>query len=263
MHKLFFIFAILVFPFNVSSAPLLDLTDLPENLDLAPKPQKEIKVSKEEVEKQALVSLKQQLAEMSSLNSAQQLRLISLVEEMQGKPDQAYLTLKKISEKEDKLWYAFRELYLSDLLGLEEDTHKLAHLINERLQLKRLKINKVQFCKSVKGFGIFDAYPGTLSLNQTAIIYVEIHYLDQQIQGGTYKSSCRASFDIRDKNGLSVYHFNYPNAFTYEAQSPLQDYFIWMKWTPSLPPGNYTMHLKIEDERSGNTDLFQHPFELK
>jgi hypothetical protein len=263
MHRLFSIFAILTFSSNLIATPLPDLTDLPLGLDLAPKQRKTIKISKSELEKQALSSLKRQLENMSSLSSSQQLRLISLVEEMQGKPDQAYLSLKKIADKDEKLWYAFRELYLSDILGLEEDTHKLAHLINERLQLKRLKINKVLFCKSVKGFGIYDAYPGSLSLNQTAIIYVEIHHLEQQVQSGTYRSSCRASFDIRDQHGLSVYHLNYPNPFAYEAQSPLQDYFIWVKWTPSLPPGKYKMHLNIEDEQSGITDVFVHSFELK
>lgn len=263
MHRFFFLFASLLIGSILNAAPLPDLTDLPSDLDLAPKQEKAVKVSQDDLEKQALVSLKLQLEQITSLNPTQKLRLVSLIEEMQGKPDQAYLSLKKISNENDKLWFSFRELYLADLLGLEEDTHKLAHLINERLQLKRLKVNKVLFCKSVKGYGIYDAYPGDLSLNQTTIVYVEIHHLEQQLQSGNYKSSCRASFDIRDQHGLSVYHYNYPNPFTYEAQSPLHDYFIWMKWTPSLSPGKYSMHMKIEDERSGTSDTFVHAFELK
>jgi len=253
----------LLLTLDLSAASFPDLLELPSISEAVSKRAAEANVASEVLEQQALNALKLQLEEIQDLNSVQKGRLISLIEELQRKPDQAYLTLKKISGEEGKLWYQFREIYLADYLGLEEDTQKLAHIINDRLLLKRLKINKIEFCKSVKGFGLFEAMPSIISQNKTVIIYVEINYLEHKLEAGQYSSSCRASFRVTNKNGDEVFNFSYPEPFNYSSQSLLNDYFIWMKWTPSLPQGEYVMHLKIEDERAKTRENKDFKFEIK
>lgn len=249
-----------------SVAALPDLIDLPDALELAPKSSenvKEIKVSKEEVQTETLRALKKEIEQMTGLNKSQQLRLLSLIQEMEGKPDQAYLTFKRIKESDDRIWHSFRELYLSDILGLEEDTHRLSHLITDKLFLKQLKINKVEFCSSVKGFGIYEAMKGSLSYQKPVILYVEVNHLKQVLESGYYKSSCKASIEIKDLSGKAVFDYQYPNSFKYQAKSSLNDYFIWVKWTPLILPGNYVMAFKITDEKANVSDIKEINFEIK
>lgn len=269
---------------------LPDLIDLPSGFNMSPSPQKvepspttspkpepevtslapqkkpapvELKVSESELQAQTLEALKKQILETSSFHPDQQLRLLSLVQEMQGHPDQAYLTFKRIKNQDQETWHAFRELYLSDILGLEEEAKTIGEILADKLFIKQLKVEKIAFCRSVKGFGRYDPFPGPITSNREVILYVEVQNLKQVPEMQQFQSSCKASFTIYDSQDRPVYQFSYPQVFNYLARSPLNDYFIWMKYTPSLPPGSYKMDLEIEDQRALSRAKGEFHFEIK
>ncbi len=219
-----------------------------------------------------LENLELTLDRLQGLNKTQRLRLISLVQELRGRHDQAYLTFKDIpKEEENQDWYVLRDLLLSDKLGLEEEAAEQAERVKRRFLRENLAVSKCLLCSTVKRFGVYEEVAASLEVGRQVLIYVEVSGVAQSMKGGerakksgadeskekshratgTYASELRASFTVFSAEGREVFAMREPQIFPYDSQSVLRDYFIWMRWTPTLDPGNYKLVFRVEDRIAG------------
>lgn len=275
---------ILVFKFALLSSFLHAAPDYPDLIELdmpegsihqnsAAKKTAEPEIVPQAFEKEnstpqmSLEHLEKALQNSNGLKDEEKLRLLSLLEEMQGRYDSSYLTFKAIKGQSQKDWYLLRELLLSEKLGLEDDILKSLAQLDARYRREVLKIKKVVLCTSIKSFGQYDPIPQqALPLRKSALIYVEFtgltHY---QKSKGEYQMSFNGSFDILDTNGKLLYTEKLKKnkeGYTITTKSKMKDFFIWTAWRPTVfRPGEYDMVVRLS-ENANVIDSKTHRFKI-
>jgi hypothetical protein len=219
----------------------------------------------------------QQLLELcqhsKKLSDTEQKRIRSLLQELLGKPDDAYITHKTIEGASEKLWHLSKELYLAEKLGMNQELEKLSQRLKNKTIQPQLEIQKVEFCRSVDGFGLYDIKSGKeLRSGELCIIYVEMTGLFQKndhekievspIKTPAFKSAYRSSFQILDHFDNSVFQYNNPREFEDRSHSPRHDSYAWIKWLPNLAPGSYTIKVNINDIYGDRNVQFEKKFKL-
>ena len=202
----------------------------------------------------------------------QRLRILSLIQELSGKPDHAYITLKTIPDVSEKSWFQLKELHLAETLGLQQDVQELGEQLQDKFFTPKLSIPKVEFCESVKAFGSYDTLDGkNLRSGGLVIIYIEIKGLKQEndqkklnLDPATeiYKSRYTASFDILNSDDNTVFHHQTPNPQFDQSKSKRHDTYFWIKWRPNLTPGRYTLRAQIHDLLADRKTEFKKSFQL-
>lgn len=211
--------------------------------------------------------------EKNALQEHQRLRLLSLVQELLDKPDDAYISLNKINLDPKPDWHPLRELYLADVLGLKDDFDNLSTVVEKRWITPSLRIPKVAFCRAVQAFGDYEPLDANkLVSGEMIILYIEILGLQQNNDQEKiklspdryrYQSRYKASFSILDLNGNTVFQHYAPEPFHHTSKSQRRDTYLWMKWRPKLTPGDYRLRMLIEDELAMKTATAEKAFRLQ
>ena len=199
------------------------------------------------------------------IGDEQRVRILSLIQEMQGFYDHAYLTLRSQKGVQGEPWYKIRELYLSEKLGLEEDTERLGSELQQRYFKESLAITKLEFCKSVQNFG---SYTPLLDRDYTSgkkiMIYVEVKGIVQnKSPEGQYLSSFQGRFVVKNESDVVVYRENTLNTFKDVAYSEKRDYFFWIIWRANLPRGSYELSFTVEDDANLEKSTLEKKFILR
>jgi hypothetical protein len=229
------------------------------------------KVKKEKIEKLepinsdlTLIELENKLENFSNLNKTDKARLILLIHEIRGKYDSSYIKLKSLSNKKGYLWYQMKDLYLTEKLGLEEEKANILKKLSERIFLMPLMVKELKFCTKVNGFGQYkEIKKQILGRNKQTIIYVEIDGVFQKkSKDGNYKSGFKTYFNVEDESGRIVYQQSEKEPFSYITQSLKRDYYVWLRWTPNLVSGQYTLNFVLEDTNNGSKIKTNHSFSV-
>jgi hypothetical protein len=211
-----------------------------------------------------LSGLEKGLKENQILSSEQRARLLVLLQELQGRPDDAYLTLKSLKESPKDMWYNVKELELSERLGLMGEVKRLGQDLSPVLFKPEFKIEKSVFCRSVKAFGEYEPLSTEeISSGQLMILYVEVLGLHQELKSEKYHSRCLASFDVFNESKIKVFSYAAPTAFEDICYSKRQESYLWMKWRPGLLPGKYFIKVRLQDDLLKKEAEWEHSFDLK
>lgn len=116
-----------------------------------------------------------------------------------------------------------------------------------------LRVDNATFCNQVRGFGQFTAVPTTFYPKQQILIYCEINnYALQEVpgQGGapdTVVADICGQYSILDENNRVVGQHQYQPVRD-SARWRRKDFYMYFPVAlPELPPGNYRLHLSLED----------------
>jgi hypothetical protein len=201
-----------------------------------------------------LKELEAHLLKLEGLKPAQRTTLLSLVQTLDERPDDAFITLKglKTSGKPSP-WLSLQELYLSEALGLEEEARDLGAELKGRWFPNRLRISKVEFCRSVKTFGNYEPMGDVLQTGGYTLIYVELTGITQEVETDGYRRNYQVGFEIfsegENGSGLS----EPAQSFEDYSRSRRGETYVWIKWKAMLTPGPYRMVVKVEDTISGQS----------
>ena len=210
-----------------------------------------------------LATLEKGLAQNKILSTEQRVRLLMLLQELQGRPDDAYITLKTIKDSPKDAWYNMSELQLSERLGLDKDVQRLGKDLKPVFFNSDFKIEKIALCKSVQAFGQYEPFTDNdMKTGQLMILYVEYRGLFQEEKNGRYHSRYLVSFDVWQDDQIKVFHYDALPAEDI-GYSERQEGYLWMKWRPALLPGKYKLKVRLVDDIKKNGVDFEQFIELK
>jgi hypothetical protein len=122
-----------------------------------------------------------------------------------------------------------------------------------------LRIQKMCFCKDkdIEGFGKYLPIPDSPAFQpgDFARVYVELQNLRDQPQGKAYSIHLASSVEIRDFNGRVDWSLTLPDRGPDLSYTQRHDFYhtYTFRVPRSLPPGLYTLLLKITDVSTGRT----------
>ena len=130
-----------------------------------------------------------------------------------------------------------------------------------------LQIPTVAFCREVRSFGSYDPMlPGEFIAGRAnrAIVYCEIDNLQSKpTDDGLFKSVLATRMEVFDVDGKSVWHADEPEIID-NCRRRRTDFFIAQRaiLPPTLPAGEYTLKITVEDTLAGKTNEATHPFQI-
>ncbi len=206
--------------------------------------------------RKVLGDLETTLKELQGLKDEHRARLLSLIHEMNGDFHYAYMSLKQLKEEPSQdRWRLFRELYLAERLGLEEEKARLAPIMIQKYENQLFALSEIHFCSKVESFGVYEEIKSPLSSGSLVLIYVEVKGVQQREGKGEskYLSGMDGFFEVLDADEKSIFRIAESQSFDYASKSPLKDYYIWIKWKPYLMVGEYTLRVHLKDQSSSKT----------
>lgn len=209
-----------------------------------------------QVGSQAVLSdLGDTLEKLRDLDKTQKARLLSLVYELRGLYDEAYLRLKQVPEEEKvQDSYRLQELYLAEKLGLEAEVEELSKQLRHHYFRSNMVVKKSLFCTKVERFGYYDAVADNLlTTGKKILIYVEVGGVPQKTNAdGFFTSELEGKFEVFDvEDDRSVFALQENQKFNYRSRSELSDYYVYVYWTPQLRSGSYRLVFSLEHRDSG------------
>lgn len=121
-----------------------------------------------------------------------------------------------------------------------------------------LVMDKLCFCRLIRGFGKIDALEGNPSFlpGEMVDVYLELRNVTSRphrTERGDFRTHLRSQLEIRNREGQVVWgpqQFDKPD----DSLTPQHDYYQHYRLqVPSLPPGRYTLHLAVRDVPTGRT----------
>jgi hypothetical protein len=155
----------------------------------------------------------------------------------------------------------FREMSPQEILMLDESLRGVHDLLRNRCALL---VNRMQYCKEIKGYGQFDPLPDNHAFLNAAKdrpgelvqIYVELkNFASVKGKDGMYLTKLACSLELKDSNNKRV---GPPLRFddketTYRRSACLNDYHgNFSFYVPPIPAGTYKLVLQIVDETIPN-----------
>ncbi len=148
-------------------------------------------------------------------------------------------------------------------LGEQPSATELASLLDQCGEVSRklrpraaLTLDKVCFCKSIDGFGMYDPLPvdhGFLAgqegqAGDLVQVYLELRHFASQPRGTVYETSLASTLEIRDYRQQVVWRQDRP-ARAERSRTPRQDCFLncYFHVPPRLPPGDYILVIQVKD----------------
>lgn len=141
-----------------------------------------------------------------------------------------------------------------------------------------LRVDKVTFCKRVRGFGRYDPWPEAQPYrpNDLAELYVEVRHATSEPAAGpngeAFVTRLASTLEVRDANGRLVeqtdpadWRRRVPVARferTDHSRSPVRDYFIKYTFPVPTAPGVYTVTVEVKDP-AGNRAVKSKPAEFR
>lgn len=127
-----------------------------------------------------------------------------------------------------------------------------------------LAISRIVFCREVRDFDdIVELAPHELAAGQTVLLFAALDNFRSQGQSGGYLTRTRSVIEIRARAG-AVVHRLAPAEASDVSREPRHDFYLVHEIAipAALPPGDYTLHLQIDDLLSGQRSSAQLPFQL-
>jgi hypothetical protein len=204
---------------------------------------------------------------------------------LENRPDQAIEHLKDLSKPNQELVLAVLPALVrgaqidlarsdpQDVGALVDQLQGAADRLEDRAPLR---IDKMLFCKQVRGFGRYDPWPDGQPYRpgQLAELYVEIRHLAcEPAPGDGFLTRLVSSLEVRDANGRPVEQTDpadWRRTVTVArtersvfSRSPLQDFYITYKIPVPAQPGVYTVTVEIRNPGGGNRAVRSKPVEFR
>jgi hypothetical protein len=140
-----------------------------------------------------------------------------------------------------------------ELTNLEEQIDLLDQALRPRAALT---IDKLCFCRRVKGFGEYEPLPAGHAFRagfdgvagERMQIYVEVRNFSSRAVGPLHETRLASKVEIRDANGAVEYRKDIP-AEPDRSLSPRHDYYFicYLPLPPDLPPGRHSLVVEVRD----------------
>jgi hypothetical protein len=139
-----------------------------------------------------------------------------------------------------------RAAVLAQLESLEEPLRARAPLV----------LDKICFCKSITGFGVYEPLPECTPVfrpGEWPEVYIEVRNFTCTPQGNRYVTRLAGTMRVLDMNRKEWWRDEMADRPD-RRQSRQHDLFIsWPFNVPSLPPGLYTLWIQVTDAPTGRT----------
>ena len=119
-------------------------------------------------------------------------------------------------------------------------------------------------CRKVEGFGNFEPLPTEpLKAGRTVGLYWEVEGLEPECDGTWYRTRLASTLEVLDTHGTRVWSTRLGEAED-ACRRHRRDYFVNTRLTlpDSLPPGTYTLRLKLSDRIAGTHTTADLPFTI-
>lgn len=132
----------------------------------------------------------------------------------------------------------------------------LQFVLNQLRPKASLKMDRVCFCRMIRGFGKIEALEANPSFlpGEMADVYLELRNVasrPHRSERGDYRTHLRSRLEIRNRSGERLWgpqDFDKPD----DTLTPQHDYYQHYRLQmPNLPPGCYTLHLEVRDVPTG------------
>lgn len=198
---------------------------------------------------EGLQGILSQLPQLDSVDRTDRLRLQSLIQEIMGRPDMAYLTYQQIQPDDTRdAWRDLRMLHLTDKLGLEEEKNLYSEKLEKRFLNSTVRVTELQLCTRIRGFGDYDVIePAEWESGMAVLVYAEVAGLSfvREEQKNVYKYS--TAMQVLSRDGRSLWLSPDRDPFRVQSRSTPSDFHIWYRWIPSQPPGQYQLLFQVQD----------------
>jgi len=151
--------------------------------------------------------------------------------------------------------------------GGRVDPAALADHVDQIFGKQPLRISKVQLCKSVSGFGVYEAFNNTTfqgGREQAVILYVELENFRIVETGEAYQVRLTQEVELyTDSDGLRVW-YQPKQKIVDDSQNRRRDFFtVQMLRLPArLGVGKYRLKIRLTDETAGSFDEWTVPIDL-
>lgn len=130
-----------------------------------------------------------------------------------------------------------------------------------------LRIHRLTFCNSIRGFGTFDAFPSaTFRPGQPVLLYAELqNFRSQQTIRGTYRTEFSAMLEITRFEETDVVETIRLPAIIDDTVSERTDYYQSYELTipAHLRPGHYIVRLTLHDQADGRSATAEAGFDVR
>lgn len=193
---------------------------------------------------------------------------------VENRPDDAIRHLEKLDRPNQEFALAVMPaLARGAAMNLSApDPQEAGHLADQlgaaaaKLEAKAaLRVEKVAFCKQIKGFGRFDPWPQAQPYRpgDLAQLYVEVRNVGCQPMADRYVTRLVALLEVRDAKGQLVEQLD-PDDYRQRvqvvriphqdvSQSPVRDYFQPYRIRIPSQVGVYTVTVEVRDPVTGRT----------
>jgi hypothetical protein len=148
---------------------------------------------------------------------------------------------------------SLEEASAKELTNLQEQVDALAQALRSR---STLGIDKMCFCRRVKGFGEYEPLPAGYVFRagsddtggERMQIYVEVRNFSSRLVGSLHETRLASKVEIRDANGAVEWRKDIP-AEPDRSLSPRHDYYFicYLPVPPDLPPGRHSLVVEVRD----------------
>ncbi len=188
-----------------------------------------------------------------------------------------------MNDKESRYWQhqleaitSMLEFPVSDQKAVTDyPRHQAAHETLDHLRMAvaqlesmaNLKISQGQLCTDIMGFGQYRLFDSNrFKPGQKMLVYCEVdNYRSMQQQsatGTTFRTQLRGSFAIYDKMGKVVQQAEFPSVEDI-ARTRRRDFYMYLPVTlGELPPGDYVLHVLVEDLPGNKTASLDPPIKF-
>lgn len=138
------------------------------------------------------------------------------------------------------------------------DLSAMIDRVSEVIGEQPLSIKKVELCRRVDGYGIYEAFEGHRfpagQLNRT-LVYIEIEdFLHQPTIDNEYEVKVSVELELYDRRGEVLLWRQQPETITDVSRNQRRDFFLIqpVNLPASLGAGEYRLKVRVKDQHSGS-----------
>lgn len=196
---------------------------------------------------------------------------------LNNRPEEAIRQLHTLAARDQEVVMRLLPLLAAiDQGGLLIDRPK-AELVQQQLASLReieaelraaapLHLERLVFCHEIKSFGRFTPVKSAqFQPGESKWLYAEVRNLvDRRLPDGLHAVRLKGMIELRDSEGKPVGPVEWMHSDANSSASARQDYFVRMDFRvpPRLPPGPYTVRVRIDDLDTGRAAEASLPFQV-
>lgn len=185
-------------------------------------------------------------------------------------PPEAILGALSFEQRDNvERYHQVMSMLLTELAkGSELDRDTFQARLDELFGHQPISISRVQLCRRVQGYGIYEPFDGTSFLagrDQKMIVYTELdHFLTKEADNGQYEVKLEQEVALfNETDGLAVWK-NDPVQIVDLSRNKRRDFFVVQLITlpARLSVGRYRLKVRITDMHGGSIDEVTTPVEI-